>query len=63
MTESPFRRQPKPTIITITGGDQEDRCDMARLIARYLDGRIDTVETSGREDAQIIRCYPGAVND
>jgi hypothetical protein len=59
----PFGRQAKPTIITITGGDDIDRQQMAADLHRYLTGRIDLVERSGNPNAQIIRCYPRAVND
>ncbi len=58
-----FRRQPLPTVVTITGGEQVDREEMSRLLFRYLNGQIDLVERSGTEDAQVIRCYPRAVND
>lgn len=63
MTDEPFERQPKPTIVTITGGDDIDRQQMASIIHRYLVNQIDLVETSGRPNEQIIRCYPRAVND
>ena len=63
MTNEPFGRQPKPTIVTITGGDDIDRQQMASDLYRYLNGRIDLVEQSGQPNAQIIRCYPRAVND
>lgn len=63
MSDEPFGRQPLPTIVTITGGDDIDRQQMAADLYRYLNGRIDLVERSGRPNEQIIRCYPRAVND
>lgn len=63
MTNEPFGRQPLPTIITITGGADIDRQQMAILLHRYLMNQIDLVERSGRPNEQIIRCYPRAVND
>jgi hypothetical protein len=60
--DSPFGRQSLPTVITITGGEAQDRYEMADTIARYLRGRID-IETSSIPESQIIRCYPRAVND
>lgn len=62
-TESPFGRQSLPTVITITGGESQDRYEMADIVGRYLRGRIDIVETSRTPESQIIRCYPRANND
>lgn len=61
--EEMFGRQPKPTVVTITGGDDIDRQQMAATIHRYLSNQIDIVERSSRANEQIIRCYPRAVND
>lgn len=58
-----FPRQPKPTVVTITGGDDIDRQQMAILLHRFLTNQIDLVERSGSPNAQTIRCYPRAVND
>ena len=58
-----FPRQPQPTIITVTGGDDIDRNEMAALLQRFLNARIDIVERSHRADSEIIRCYPRAVNE
>lgn len=63
MTDEPFGRQPKPTVITVTGGDDIDRQNMAIMLHRYLMNQIDLVERSGSPLAQTIRCYPRAVND
>lgn len=63
MNDEPFGRQPKPTTITITGGDDVDRQQMSFTLYRYLVNQIDLVERSGSPMAQIIRCYPRAVND
>lgn len=63
MTDAPFGRQPKPTTITIEGGDNIDRYDMALSISQFLRGRIDIVERSLEGNREIIRCYPRAVND
>jgi len=61
--DEPFGRQSLPTVITITGGEAQDRYEMADIVGRYLRGRVDTVETSGTPESQIIRCYPRANND
>ena len=63
MTDEPFGRQPKPTIVTITSGDFIDRHQMATRLYRHLVNQIDLVERSSSEDSEIIRCYPRAVND
>lgn len=63
MTNEPFGRQPLPTIITITGGEDIDRKEMSSMLFRYLNGHIDLVETSGNRLEEYIRCYPRAVND
>ena len=61
--DEPFGRQPLPTVITITGGKDIDRAEMARMLWLYLSTRIDTVERSHRLFEEVIRCYPRAVND
>ena len=63
MTNEPFGRQPLATIVTITGGEDIDRGEMARIISQFLSGRIDLVKRSHRPLEEIIRCYPRAVND
>lgn len=63
MTEMNFRRQDKPTMITITGGDPIDRQETSRLLYRYLVNQIDLVERHSTPEAEVINLYPRAVND